>query len=151
MYALFKGPISQERSDIAKWSNKISLGSPIVNMENILKLFFCSHKTKNSRSLQKTYLELRLAPLNRCSEVFLFITRDNFRSFGPVQDPLLAELPQRQTVFSCGWLQFGEPKLCQNVCLWQTFEVVLALENIPQVTSISPPQYMYVSDCRAVA
>ena len=112
-----------------------------IESENCETLF-CSHKTKNSRSLQKTYLELRPAPLNRCSEVILFITRDNFRSFGPVQDPLLAELPQRQTVFSCGWLQFGEPKPCQNVCLRQTFEVVLALENTSQVTIISPPQYV---------
>ena len=79
------------------------------------KTWFCSPKTKISRSLQKTYLELRPRPPNVLSKVIWFITRVNFRSFGPVQDPLLAEFPQRLTVFlavDCSLVNANRVKTC---------------------------------------
>ena len=73
-----------------------SSGPEKVSNPKISKLFLCSHKTKISRSLQKTYLEHRPRPPNVLSQVIWFITRVNFRHFGPSQGLLLADFPQSQ-------------------------------------------------------
>ena len=121
-----------------------------IESENCETLF-CSHKTKNSRSLQKTYLEHRPRPPNVLSKVIWFITRVNFRSFGPVRDPLLAELRQRQTVFLAVDCSLENPNRVKTCACDKRLKLCLALENTSQVTIISPPQYDYCVGQRSVA
>ena len=68
----FKGPICQHRSDIAQWCNKLCPWPANYQIQKLWNFFLCSHKTKISRSLQKTHLELRPRPTNMCSEAILF-------------------------------------------------------------------------------
>ena len=95
-----------------------------IESENCETLF-CSHKTKISRSLQKTYLEHRPRPPNVLSQVIWFITRSIFGLLVPTnscQDPLMVELCSRtvsEHLDHRPWLQQCKE---HKRGFWETFE-----------------------------
>ena len=107
-----------------------SLRSDITNLcHSTYKASFC-------RTFQKTDLEHRPRPPNVLSVIFLFITRTVFDHLALFKTHSWQSCPNDRPCFF--WLT--ATRTVSKRVLATTFEVVLALENTSQVTSVPPPR-----------